>query len=219
VPLEIAVLHIDHVPTAADDVRMGVQDEAERFHPDTRAQWRNWLESNHASSRGVWLVSWRKHTGKDGPSYQDGVEEALCFGWIDSTARKLDNDRTMLWFAPRKPGSGWARPNKERIERLTVAGLMTAAGQRVIDAARADGSWSRLDDVENLIVPEDLAEAFDSRPPARQNWDAFPRSVRRSILEWITNAKRDSTRSARIEETARRAQINERANQWQPKDR
>jgi uncharacterized protein YdeI (YjbR/CyaY-like superfamily) len=198
---------------------VGVQDQAERIHPDSRGQWRDWLKSNHASSTGVWLVSWRKHTGKDGPSYEDAVEEALCFGWIDSTGRKLDDDRTMLWFSPRKPGSGWARPNKERIERLTAAGLMTPAGQRVIDTARTDGSWSRLDDVENLVVPDDLAEAFDIRPPARQNWDAFPRSVRRSILEWIVQAKRDTTRAARIEETARLAQVNERANQWQPKKR
>ncbi|HEY9378817.1 MAG TPA: YdeI/OmpD-associated family protein, partial [Jiangellaceae bacterium] len=171
------------------------------------------------SAAGVWFVSWRKPAGKSGPGYEDAVEEALCFGWIDSVGRKLDEDRTMLWFSPRKPGSGWARPNKERVDRLTAGGLMAPAGQRVIDQARADGSWSRLDDVENLIVPDDLAEAFASRPPARKYWDAFPRSVRRSILEWIVLAKREATRAARIEETARLAQVNERANQWRPKDR
>jgi uncharacterized protein YdeI (YjbR/CyaY-like superfamily) len=94
---------------------------------------------------------------------------------------------------------------------------MTPAGQRVIDAARSDGSWSRLDAVENLIVPDDLAAAFDDRPPAREHWDGFPRSVRRSILEWIVQAKRDTTRAARIEETARLAQVDERANQWRPR--
>jgi uncharacterized protein YdeI (YjbR/CyaY-like superfamily) len=198
---------------------MGVHDDAERVHPPTRAEWRNWLESNHETSTGVWFVSWRKHAGRSGPGYEDAVEEALCFGWIDSIGRKLDDDRTMLWFSPRKPGSGWARPNKERIERLTAAGLMTPAGQRVIDAARADGSWARLDAVENLVVPDDLAEALDSRPPAREHWDAFPRSVRRSILEWIVLAKRDTTRVARIEEAARLAQQNERANQWRPEDK
>ncbi|HEY9379346.1 MAG TPA: YdeI/OmpD-associated family protein [Jiangellaceae bacterium] len=192
---------------------MANRDEAERVHPATRAAWRAWLASHHTSSPGVWLVSWRKHTGKVSPSYLDAVEEALCFGWIDSTARKLDNDRTMIWFSPRKPRSGWARTNKERVERLTAAGLMTPAGQRVIDAARADGSWSQLDDVENLVVPEDLAAAFESRPPARAHWNAFPRSVRRSILVWIVQAKRDTTRAARIEQTARLAQRNQRANQ------
>jgi uncharacterized protein YdeI (YjbR/CyaY-like superfamily) len=198
---------------------MGAHAEAERFHPQTRAAWRDWLASHHESSTGVWFVSWRKHAARNGPRYEDAVEEALCFGWIDSIGRKLDDDRTMLWFSPRKVGSGWARPNKERVERLTAAGLMTAAGQRVIDAAKADGSWSRLDDVDNLVVPDDLADALDGRPPAREHWDAFPRSVRRSILEWIVQAKRDTTRSARIEETARLAQQNERANQWRPKDK
>ncbi|MBD0293205.1 MAG: YdeI/OmpD-associated family protein [Jiangellaceae bacterium] len=196
---------------------MSAQDHAERFHPEDRAAWRKWLQQNHGSSAGVWLVSWRKHTGMEGPSYDDAVEEALCFGWIDSRASKLDDDRTMLWFSPRRPGSAWARPNKQRVERLIDAGLMTSAGQRVIDRARADGSWSRLDDVENLVVPNDLAEALASRPPARQNWDGFSRSVRRSILEWILQAKRDTTRAARIDETARLAQIGVGANQGRTK--
>jgi uncharacterized protein YdeI (YjbR/CyaY-like superfamily) len=194
------------------------RDEAERVHPATRSAWRAWLTSHHESSTGVWFVSWRKHAGKSGPGYEDAVEEALCFGWIDSVARKLDEDRTMLWFSPRKAGSGWARPNKERVERLTTTGLMTPTGQRVIDAARADGSWTLLDDIENLVVPDDLAEALDGRPAARQNWEAFPRSARRSILAWIVQAKRDTTRAVRIEETARLAQGNERANQPRPKN-
>ena len=202
--------------TIAHDGHMSAHDDGERIHPETRAAWREWLDSHHESSTGVWLVSWRKHTGKDGLSYEDGVEEALCFGWIDSLARRLDDSRTMLWYSPRKPGSGWARPNKERVERLTAAGLMAPAGQRMIDAARADGSWSRLDDVENLVVPDDLAAAFDARPPAREHWDAFPRSVRRGILVWIVQAKRDTTRAARLEETSRLAQANERANQRPP---
>src|SRR5215207_9057705 len=143
---------------------MGAYDEAERVYPQTRAAWRKWLTSHHQSSAGVWFVSWRKRAGKGGPGYEDAVEEALCFGWIDSVGRTLDDDRAMLWFSPRKPGSGWARTNKERVERLTAAGLMTPAGQRVIDAAKADGSWTRLDDVENLVVPDDLAAAFENRP-------------------------------------------------------
>ena len=199
------------------DCLMGAQDGAERFHPNDRAAWRRWLEANHEFAPGVWLVSWRKHTGRGGPSYEDAVEEALCFGWIDSRGGKLDNDRTMLWFSPRKPGSGWARPNKERVKRLRAAGLMTPSGQRVIDRAQADGSWSRLDDIENLVVPDDLAAALAARPPARDNWEAFPRSVRRSILEWISQAKREATRTKRVEETARLAEVGERANQGRPR--
>jgi uncharacterized protein YdeI (YjbR/CyaY-like superfamily) len=196
---------------------MGVHDDAERVHPETRRAWREWLAAHHESSTGVWFVSWRTRTGRNGPGYEDAVEEALCFGWIDSVARKLDDDRTMLWFSPRKPGSGWARTNKQRIERLTAAGLITPAGQRVIDDARADGSWSLLDAVEDLIVPHDLAAAFHDHPSARENWDAFPPSVRKSILGWIVQAKRDATRAVRIEQTARLAQVNERANQPQPR--
>ena len=122
-------------------------------------------------------MTWRAGSGGPRISYEESVEQALCFGWVDSKGRSLDAERTMLWFAPRKRGSGWARTNKERIERLTAAGLMAPAGHAVIEAAKADGSWTLLDDVENLVVPDDLAAAFAAHPPAREHWDAFPRSV------------------------------------------
>ena len=190
--------------------------DREQVHVETRAQWRAWLEENSGRAAGVNVVTWRRPTGRPAPSYDDLVEEALCFGWVDSTGRKLDDERTMLWIAPRKKGSGWARTNKVRVERLIAEGLMTDAGLASIEAAKADGSWSRLDDVENLVVPPDLAGALDARPPAREHWEAFPRSVRRGILEWIVQAKRPATREKRITETAELAQRNERANQWRP---
>ena len=187
------------------------------MQPDSVAEWRAWLAEHHRRGAGVWLVTWR--SGSDGPriTYEESVEQALCFGWVDSKGRALDSERTMLWFAPRKRGSGWARTNKERIERLAAAGLMAPAGQAVIDAAKADGSWTLLDDVENLVVPDDLAAAFAAHPPAREHWDAFPRSARRAILEWIVQAKRAETRAKRVAEAAEKAQVNERANQWRPK--
>ena len=111
-------------------------------------------------------MTWRAGSGGPRISYEESVEQALCFGWVDSKGRSLDAERTMLWFAPRKRGSGWARTNKERIERLAAAGLMAPAGHAVIDAAKADGSWTLLDDVENLVVPDDLAAAFAAHPPA-----------------------------------------------------
>jgi uncharacterized protein YdeI (YjbR/CyaY-like superfamily) len=122
----------------------------------------------------------------------------------------------MRYFAPRKGGSGWSRPNKKRVERMISAGLMTPSGMAKVDAARADGTWTLLDAVENLEVPDDLAAEFDKYPAARANWDAFPRSPKRGILEWIVQAKRPETRAKRIEETARLAQDNIRANQWRP---
>ena len=146
------------------------------------------------------------------------VEEALCFGWIDSKVVKLDAERTLQWFSPRRPRGTWARTNKERVERLTAEGLMMPAGLAVIEAAKRDGTWTLLDDVEDLIVPDDLAAAFDAAPPARANWDAFSRSARRAILVWIVQAQRPETRAARVSETARRAALNEKANEPRSKD-
>jgi uncharacterized protein YdeI (YjbR/CyaY-like superfamily) len=182
-------------------------------HAETREHWRQWLADNHRRPTGVWLVSWKQHTGRPRVTYDESVEEALCFGWVDSKGRKLDDDRTMLWFAPRKPSSAWSRSNKERVARLEAAGLMQPAGLAAIEAAKARGAWTRLDEVEALVVPEDLAAAFDAHPGARRQWDGFPRSVRRAILEWIVQARRTETRAKRIAETATRAARGERANQ------
>jgi uncharacterized protein YdeI (YjbR/CyaY-like superfamily) len=187
---------------------------SERIHPETAAAWRRWLAAHHGRPDGVWVVSWKQATGKPRVSYDALVEEALCWGWIDSKPNRLDDERTMLWFAPRKSGTGWSRPNKLRVERLLAAGRVRPAGLAKIDAARADGSWTRLDAVEDLVVPPDLARALRALPPARAHFDAFPRSVKRGILEWIVNAKKPETRAKRIAETARLARENVRANQW-----
>lgn len=184
-------------------------------HPKTRAEWRAWLEQNHGRTEGVWLVTYKKATGKPRVEYAEAVEEGLCFGWVDSKPGKLDAERSVLWFAPRKPGSRWSGPNKERVARLTAAGLMAPAGLAKVEAAKQNGTWSALDAVEALEVPPDLARALAERPPAAVNFGAFPRSVKRGILEWIVAAKRAETRAKRVEETARLAAENQRANQWQ----
>ena len=184
---------------------------------ESRAQWRRWLMARHTQGDGIWLVTWKKTSGGPYVSYNDIVEEALAFGWIDSKPRALDDARTMLWLAPRKAGTGWSALNKARIERMTTAGLMAPAGQQKIEAAKQDGSWAKLDAVEQLVVPPDLAAALHKRPAAARNFDTFPRSAKRGILEWIEQAKRPETRAKRIEETASLAQKNERANQWTPK--
>ena len=153
---------------------------------------------------------WRKRSGRTGLEYEDAVQEALCFGWIDGRAGKLDDQRTMLWFSPRKPGSGWARTNKVRIERLLAEGLMTEAGLARVEQARQDGSWTLLDAVEDLLVPDDLAAAFADHPGAAERWEGFPPSVRRAALEWIVQAKRPETRARRVGETADLAAKGER---------
>jgi uncharacterized protein YdeI (YjbR/CyaY-like superfamily) len=178
-------------------------------HPSDRSAWRDWLAANHGSSRGVHFVTWRRASGRAPIPYEDAVEEALCVGWIDSKAGTLDDERSTLWMSPRRPQSGWSRPNKQRIERLIAAGLMLPAGVAAIEEAKRRGTWTLLDDVEDLVVPDDLAAAFDAAPGARANWDRFSRSVRRSRLEWIVQARRPETRASRVAVTAARAARNE----------
>ncbi len=184
---------------------------------ESRAAWRAWLAANAATAPGAWAVTWKQAAAGPSVAYADLVEEALCFGWIDSTRRAVDEDRSRLQFTPRRPGSGWSRPNKERIERLVAAGLMTPAGAAVIEAAKADGSWARYDEIDAMVEPDDLRAALDAEPAARVNWDAFPPSARRAILGWISQAKRPGTRARRVAETVTRAAAGERANQWTPK--
>ena len=183
------------------------------IQPDTLADWRAWLQSNHTRPDGIWLITYRRATGKATFTYEQAVEEALCFGWIDGHTKTLDEERGMQWFAPRRAGSVWARSNKERVARLIADGRMTPAGQARIDAAQADGTWALWDHVDSLAVPDDLAAALATYPAARANFDAFPRSARHAILGWIATAKRPETRAKRIAETARLAQDNVRANQ------
>jgi uncharacterized protein YdeI (YjbR/CyaY-like superfamily) len=188
-------------------------DKGEPVHAETAADWAAWLERHHERGDGVWLTTWRPQTGRPVLGYQDAVVEALRFGWIDSKAGKGDTERSQLWFSPRRKGSPWARTNKARIERLEREGRMAPAGIAVLEAARADGSWTKLDAVEDLTVPHDLAAAFDAYPGSRERWDAFPPSARRGILEWIVQARRAPTRAKRVEETARLAATGKRANQ------
>lgn len=183
--------------------------EAVQVHAETRDDWRRWLVENHGSATAVWLVSWKKATGRPAVAYDDAVSEALAVGWVDSRPRKLDDERTMLYFTPRKPSSAWSRPNKQRIEVLRREGLMLPAGEAVIAAAVRNGAWSLLDEVEALA----------RHPHAAENWDAFPPSARRGILEWIVQAKRPETRRRRVLETARLADEGRRAAQWSPPDR
>lgn len=186
-------------------------DELEDFHPLSRREWREWLAENHDKSAGVWFVYFKKQAGKPRVSYTEAVEEALCFGWIDSLPRKLDDERSKLLFTPRKRKSVWSKLNKERIEKLIKNGLMTETGLAKIEAAKKDGSWNTLDASDNLEIPTDLAKEFRANKAAAENFEAFPASVKRGILYWITSAKRDETRKNRVEKTVRMAAKNKRA--------
>jgi uncharacterized protein YdeI (YjbR/CyaY-like superfamily) len=191
-----------------------VEIPANSVHPKTRAEWRTWLTEQHTRQKGVWFVSYKKGTNQPRFDYEEAVEEALCFGWIDSKPNKLDEERSLLWFAPRKPGTGWSKLNKDRVERLIEQGLMMPAGLAKVEAAKQDGSWYALDAIEALEIPPDLEQALNTYESARQNFEAFPKSVKRGILEWISTAKKPETRAKRIQETAQLAAENIRANQW-----
>jgi uncharacterized protein YdeI (YjbR/CyaY-like superfamily) len=162
---------------------------------------------------------YKKGTGKPRVDYAEAVEEALCFGWIDSKGNKLDDERSMLWMAPRKAKTGWSKLNKERIEKLIKAKLMAPAGLAKINAAKKDGTWNALDAIEALEIPPDLAKAFSKNKMAKEYFNAFPRSAKRAILEWIASAKKPETRAKRIEETVTSAEKNTRANQWRPESK
>jgi uncharacterized protein YdeI (YjbR/CyaY-like superfamily) len=192
-------------------------DDVPQVMCETRAEWRAWLEANHDSARSIWLVTWKPGLGHPVLDYAEGVEEALCFGWVDSKGGVVDEHRSRLYYAPRNPRSGWARTNKIRVERLIAEGRMAPAGLAAIERAKANGSWNLLDDVENLIVPDDLAAGLAAYPPAADVWAAFPKSVRRMHLEWLVQARRPETRATRIEKIATLAARNERANEWRPR--
>ncbi|WP_046243656.1 YdeI/OmpD-associated family protein [Hymenobacter terrenus] len=180
--------------------------------PASRAEWRQWLADNHATQPGVWLVYFKKETGQPSVSYAEAVEEALCFGWIDSLPRKLDAERSQLLFTPRKPKSGWSKVNKERLVRLEQAGLLQPAGLAAIEVAKQNGAWESLDAAEAGQVPDDLAAALAANAEAQTNFEAFSPSGRKAILTWVLGAKRPETRAHRVAEAVRLAALNKRAN-------
>lgn len=176
-----------------------------------RAAWRAWLSAEHARCPGLWLVYPNQWTGLPRVSYDDAVEEALCFGWIDGIIRKLDVGRAYQLYTPRRPRSTWSGLNKQRIARLEAAGLLAEAGLREVRAAQADGRWDGLNEVEALVVPPDLAAALAAAPPAADRWAGFNASSRKGILGWLHQAKRPATRAARIATIARMAALGRRA--------
>ncbi len=185
-------------------------DDAERVEPATVEEWSAWLAEHHTQPSGVWLVS-RRRAADRAFSYEESVLEALRYGWVDSTVKGLDEDRTMMWFAPRRPGSMWTRINKGRVARLEEAGLLEPAGAAAVAVAKETGMWTLMDAVEDRVVPDDLAAAFDRHPGSRQHWESWSASAQKLILTWIVLARKPETRAARIETTAEKAARGEKA--------
>ncbi len=168
------------------------------YHPADLAAWRSWLEAHHDDTRGVWVVSWKKASGREPVPYEDLVLEALCFGWIDSTVNALDDERGMQLMTPRKARSGWTRLNRRRVAEMEAQGRMTDAGRRAVAIAQENGWWTLADSVEDLIEPDDLTAALDAEPAARSTWDGFPPSARKQMLWWLITAAKPETRRRRI---------------------
>jgi len=189
------------------------------FHAESLRQWRDWLHRNHDASSGVWLVVWKKHSGKPALAYADTVDEALTYGWIDSRTNRLDDERATRWFCPRNPTSPWSRINRAKIARLVEEGRLQPAGQALVDAARANGAWTISDEIEDLVIPDDLAAALQANPSAQAHFARFSASARKNILWWIKSAKTAPTRTRRIAATVERAAENRMANHPRGRDR
>ena len=174
--------------------------ETATFYPKSRKAWRQWLIKNHSSKQSVWLLCYKKETNKPTIGWSEAVDEALCFGWIDSTRRSVDKETFVQFFTKRKPKSAWSKINKAKVQRLIEEGLMTEAGHKSIATAKQNGCWTILDDVEELKIPKDLAAAFKNKKGAKGYFLSLSRSVQKNILQWLVLAKRPETRQKRITE-------------------
>ena len=186
----------------------------ETFYPETPEQWRNWLIKNHARDNGIWLIQYNKKSGKPSVSWSDAVDEALCFGWIDSIKKKRDAESSIQYFGKRKPKSTWSKINKQKIEKLIAEHRMSQAGYDAIAIAKENGSWEILDSVEELIIPEDLMFELSSRTNALEFFQSLSKSIKKMMLYWIISAKRPETRQKRILEIAGCAEKKIKAKQF-----
>jgi uncharacterized protein YdeI (YjbR/CyaY-like superfamily) len=185
-----------------------MEKEIQTFYPKSRLDWREWLQVNHDKKQSVWLIYYKKKSNIPTVTYNEAVDEALCFGWIDSKSKPIDEHKFMQFFSRRKEKSIWSKINKDKIERLTNEGLMTKAGFEIVEKAKQNGSWTILDEAEALIIPIDLEKEFETRPNAKQYFLSLSRSDKRNILQWLTLAKRQETRQKRITEIVELANQN-----------
>ncbi|GAB2675679.1 YdeI/OmpD-associated family protein [Flavihumibacter cheonanensis] len=182
------------------------------FYAKNQRAWRNWLKKNHLNETAVWLIIYKKDSGIPSVYYSEAVDEALCFGWIDSKPNKRDDLSYYQYFSRRNPKSNWSRVNKLKVEKLIREGKMENAGMEMIQLAQSNGSWNALNAVEELVIPTEMEQLFQQNVSALENWNKFPKSAKRGILEWIRNAKRPETKLKRITETVQLAAQNRRAN-------
>ena len=190
------------------------KEEIETYYLKSQTDWRNWLEVHHQLKQSVWLVFYKKSTKVASISWSESVDEALCFGWIDSTKKTIDSERYIQYFSKRKPNSIWSKVNKDKVAYLTSKKLIREAGYKAIETAKENGSWFILDDVEALILPENLKKEFDKRDGALEYYQSLSKSAKKILLSWIVLAKRDETKQKRIIEIAENANRNTKPKQF-----
>ncbi|MET0463297.1 MAG: YdeI/OmpD-associated family protein [Chitinophagaceae bacterium] len=188
--------------------------EVEIFYPANAKEWRQWLKKNHRSRQSVWVIYYKKQTGRPSVTHSEAVDEALCFGWIDSTRVSLGNDQFKQFFCQRKPTSVWSKINKAKVQELIDAKKMMPAGLESIERAKENGSWSTLDEVEELKIPADLSKAFRHHAGSKVFFTGLSKSVKKMMLQWLVLAKRPETREKRIEEIASNAGKGQRPEQF-----
>lgn len=188
--------------------------ETEIFYPTSQADWRQWLEENHVSRQSVWLVFYAKSSEKSSITWSDAVDVALCFGWIDSKKIKIDAEKSHQFFSKRKPQSTWSKINKEKVQNLIENGLMTQTGLNSIEVAKQNGSWTILDEVEELLIPQDLETAFKKHNGSKDFFLSLGKSIRKMMLASLVLAKRPETRQKRTDEIAELAGQNKKPKQY-----
>jgi len=186
-------------------IQNGFPGKAETYYPWTKQHWRKWLVKNHIQKEAVWLVMCKKKSDKSSITWSESVDEALCFGWIDTLKKTLDEERSIQFFSKRKPKSTWSKINKQKVLKLIAAGLMTKAGLDSIEVAKRNGSWEILDSVKELLIPTDLENELMTKTTAMAFFLGSSKSVRKAMLQWIVLAKRPETRQNRINEIAQLA--------------
>jgi uncharacterized protein YdeI (YjbR/CyaY-like superfamily) len=184
------------------------------FYAKNRKEWRSWLSKNSASTSSIWLIIYHKTSATPSLTYDEAVEESICFGWIDSKPNKRDAESYYLFIAKRKPKSNWSKANRERAARMIKSKQMTKSGLAMIELAKKTGTWLALNEVQSSVIPDDLKKALGKNKLANENFEKFPPSSKRIILEWILNAKKEETRLKRIRETVDLAAKGVKANHY-----
>lgn len=179
--------------------------DIEEYCPSDKQDWRKWLELNHKKKEAVWLIFYKKTSSNFNLSWSDSVDEALCFGWIDSVKKTIDSEKYRQYFSKRKANSTWSKINKDKVDYLKSENLMQEAGYKTIEIAKKNGSWSNLDEVEALVIPEDLKKEFNKRVGSLEYYESLSKSVKKILLAWVALAKRAETRQKRVIEIAENA--------------